>query len=236
MPALRRGERLDAGRLRAGGQPGHRHGFGGAQAARRLLFHRRRNPERGRCAARRRGLRQQPLHRVRPVAAPGLRGDRPGRGARRAGAAGGRVPRCRRAGRRHHHQRRRERGRGRLHQGDDEEAGRRGVLEDRDAPGASHGRRPHRPGHPVRAAGQPGGRDGDLPGLRAPRPAAHDGLHRRSAAVAARRAARSRSARRPAAPNTSAAASPLEATAACRFAPPATRVRACSVPWSRPTA
>jgi molybdopterin molybdotransferase len=32
-------------------------------------------------------------------------------------------------------------------------------------------------GHPVRPARQPGGGDGHLPGLRAPRPAAHDGQH-----------------------------------------------------------
>ena len=47
-------------------------------------------------------------------------------------------------GRRHHHQRRRQRRRGRLHQGHDEEAGRRGVLEDRDASGPADGRGTHR--------------------------------------------------------------------------------------------
>ena len=83
-----------ARRLRAGRQPGHRHGAGAAPAARGLLLHRRRNPEPGRAAARRRGVRQQPLHGVRPAQAPGLRGDRHGRGARRSGAAGSRLYRA----------------------------------------------------------------------------------------------------------------------------------------------
>jgi hypothetical protein len=53
----------------------------------------------------------------------GVRGDRPGRGARRARAAGGGLHPGSAAGRRHHHQRRRERGRGGLHQDHDEAAG-----------------------------------------------------------------------------------------------------------------
>ena len=45
--------------------------------------------------------------------------------------------------RRDHHQRRRQRRRGRLHQGDDGQAGRRGVLAHRHAPGPPDGRGPH---------------------------------------------------------------------------------------------
>ncbi len=207
-----------------------------APAARGLLFHRRRDPEPGRAAARRRGVRQQPLHGVRPAQTPGLRSDRHGRGARRSGFAGGCLCRRGRQSRRHHHQRRRQRRRGRLHQGHDEETGRRGVLENRDASGPAHGRGTHRQLHPLRPAGQSRCGDGDLSCLRAPGPAAHDGLQRTPSRRCCRRAAARPSARRPAAPNTSAAWSRPRPMARCKCEPPATRVPASSAPWCRPTA
>ena len=62
-PARRRAHRPR--RLRADRQPGHRAGVSGPEGG--LLLHRRRDPEPGRAAARRRGVRQQPLHRARPA-------------------------------------------------------------------------------------------------------------------------------------------------------------------------
>jgi molybdopterin molybdotransferase len=167
-----------------------------------LFFDGRRDPEPGRAAARRRGVRQQPLHGLRAADAPGLRGDRPGRGARRARAAGGG-----------------------LHPGGAQAdaiitSGGVSVGEAdftktmmKQLGDVAFWRIAMRPGRPMAvgrisgnklaspqremvansypndsnlppssrpscsAARQPGGGDGHLPGLRAPCPAAHDGQH-----------------------------------------------------------
>ena len=202
--------------MRAGGQFGPGNGERRAAPEGGLLLHRRRDPQPGRSAARRCRLRQQPLHRAWPADAPGLRGHRHGRGARRTGPAGSGLPRSSGQRRRHHHQRRRQRGRGRLHQGHDAKAGRCGLLEDRHAAGPADGGGQDRQVCSFRPTRQSGGRDGHLPGLRAPCPAAHDGRQRAGATAAAR---------------TQPGSHAQEARAS-----PATRARACSRPWSRPTA
>ena len=206
QPALRKRRRLTPAALRTGRQPGARVGGGASPAARGLLLHRRRNPEPGRAAARRRGVRQQPLHGVRPAQAPGLRSDRHGRGARRPGFAGGRLP--------------------------DAAAKADAIIT---SGGVSVGEADYtkammkklgdvafwriamRPGRrwrwdasaqtrsPFGLPGNPGGGDGDLPGLRAAGPAAHDGQQRSPAAAAAGAQRRGHPQEGRAAPNTSAA-------------------------------
>ena len=205
-------------------------------AARGLFFHRRRNPVAGRGAARRRGVRQQPLHRVRPAHPPGLRGHRHGRGARRAGAAGSRLTQRRQAdaiitsggvsvGEADHTK-------AMMKKLGDVAFWRIAMRPGRPmAVGRIASTRPQR--RAVRPARQSGGGDGDL--LAFVRPALLRMMgasrHRRRCC---RRAARKPSAKSRAAPNTS-AASYAAGTARRRSKPPAARARACCARWPRPT-
>ena len=79
----------------------------------------------------------------------------------------------------------------------------------------------------VRAAGQSRRRDGDLPGLRAPRPAAHDGLQRERPAAAAAGAQRRGHPQEGRPHRIPARLRHRRARARCKCASPATRVPAC---------
>ena len=119
-----------------------------------------------------RDLRQQPLHAARHADAPGLRGARHGRGARRAGGARARVRHGRGERRRRHHVRRRVGRRSRLRQAAARQAGRGAVLEDRDEARPAARLRPHRRRALLRPARQSGVGDGHLLPVRARRAAA----------------------------------------------------------------
>ncbi len=138
--------------------------------------------------------------------APGLRDRRHGRRARRPDAPRARVHDRRRLRRRRHHLGRRLGRRSRLREGAARQAGRGGVLEDRDEAGPPARLRPHRQRAFLRPAGQSGVGDGDLLRIRAGRAAHPAGSsatsrrNRRSRCRSARRSARCRDA-----PNSSAA-------------------------------
>ena len=145
------------------GVAGHRRRKGEAQAARRVLLHRRRTRLDRHAARARPGLRLQSLHPARHALGPWGGNHRHGRGARRPGEAGGGVCRGGGEGGRHHHHRRRVGRRGRLRQAADGQAGRSAVLENRHAPRPANGLRQDRQGNSFRAARQSGRGDGDVP-------------------------------------------------------------------------